>query len=248
MKHVFSKRLRIVLLLKSGMSILDVSRAFSIHPKTLYNWVRKYDYYGEDGLKPHPIIMATGSLKAELVCQYLEKGVPLYQIVVESGVGRSSLERWIHLVRHHGYQILYPQKQRVRPRQASMARPKKKEPQTALEKQQAENERLRAEVALLKKSRDLNAGKRSSSTSDWAEAINTLRSEHRLELLLGLRQMARSVYYYHHKRFGCADKYAVEKELIYTIFHEHKGRYGYRRITAEMRNRGFCSITIQCCV
>ncbi len=54
--------------------------------------------------------------------------------------------------------------------------------------------------------------------------------------------MARSVYYYHHKRLGCADKYAVEKKMIYTIFHEHKGRYGYRRITAEMRNRGFSII------
>ncbi|MCX4294700.1 MAG: IS3 family transposase [Prevotella sp.] len=30
-----------------------------------------------------------------------------------------------------------------------------------------------------------------------------------------------------------------EKENIKSIFHEHKGRYGYRRVTAEMCNRGF---------
>ena len=52
--------------------------------------------------------------------------------------------------------------------------------------------------------------------------------------------MARSVYYYHLKRFKeRAGKYAKEKELIMAIFQEHKGRYGYRRITAEMLNRGF---------
>lgn len=51
--------------------------------------------------------------------------------------------------------------------------------------------------------------------------------------------MARSVFYYHLKRLKARDKYAVEKEAIQSIFHEHKGRYGYRRITAEMRNRGF---------
>ena len=26
--------------------------------------------------------------------------------------------------------------------------------------------------------------------------------------------------------------------MIYTIFHKHKGRYGYRRITLELRNEG----------
>ena len=51
--------------------------------------------------------------------------------------------------------------------------------------------------------------------------------------------MARSVFYYHHKRLKVNDKHALEKETIKSIFHEHKGRYGYRRVTAEMRNRGF---------
>ena len=31
----------------------------------------------------------------------------------------------------------------------------------------------------------------------------------------------------------------LEKKEIKDIFHEHKGRYGYRRITAEMRNRNY---------
>lgn len=51
--------------------------------------------------------------------------------------------------------------------------------------------------------------------------------------------MARSVFYYHFKRLNAIDKCATEKEMIKTIFYEHKGRYGYRRVTAEMRNRGF---------
>lgn len=51
--------------------------------------------------------------------------------------------------------------------------------------------------------------------------------------------MARSVYYYHMKRLRSEDKYASEKNEIKDIFHEHKGRYGYRRVTAEMRNRKY---------
>ena len=33
------------------------------------------------------------------------------------------------------------------------------------------------------------------------------------------------------------DKYESEKQEITAIYHENKGRYGYRRITAELRNR-----------
>lgn len=51
--------------------------------------------------------------------------------------------------------------------------------------------------------------------------------------------MARSVFYYHIKRLKAPDKYAKEKDEIRTIFHENKGRYGYRRVTAEMHNRGY---------
>ena len=35
------------------------------------------------------------------------------------------------------------------------------------------------------------------------------------------------------------DKYRIEKEEITAIYHENQGRYGYRRITMEMRNRGY---------
>lgn len=35
------------------------------------------------------------------------------------------------------------------------------------------------------------------------------------------------------------DKYCCIKEAITAIYHENKGRYGYRRITAELRLRGF---------
>jgi len=50
--------------------------------------------------------------------------------------------------------------------------------------------------------------------------------------------MARSVFYYHMNHKKSEDKYSKVKECIKSIFYEHKGRYGYRRVTAEMHNRG----------
>lgn len=51
--------------------------------------------------------------------------------------------------------------------------------------------------------------------------------------------MARSVFYYHRKRLGVKDKYKCQKEEIRRIYHLHKGRYSYRRITIEMQNLGY---------
>lgn len=48
----------------------------------------------------------------------------------------------------------------------------------------------------------------------------------------------RSVYYYYLKRAKKGDKYKDIKREIESIYHENKGRYGYRRITMELRNRG----------
>ena len=49
--------------------------------------------------------------------------------------------------------------------------------------------------------------------------------------------MARSSFYYHQKKSKLPDKYILIKELIKSIYHQHKGRYGYRRITDELQNR-----------
>lgn len=51
--------------------------------------------------------------------------------------------------------------------------------------------------------------------------------------------MVRSTFYYHLHKSKLSDKYAREKEEIKKIYHEHKGRYGYRRITTEMKILGY---------
>jgi putative transposase len=49
----------------------------------------------------------------------------------------------------------------------------------------------------------------------------------------------RSTYYYWIKQMDRPDKYSEVKEVIQQIFDEHQGRYGYRRITLELRNQGY---------
>ena len=64
-------------------------------------------------------------------------------------------------------------------------------------------------------------------------------TEFALEILLKIIKLARSTYYYQLKQLDKSDKNHDIKDEIQAIFTEHKGNYGYRRMTLELRNRGF---------
>jgi putative transposase len=66
-----------------------------------------------------------------------------------------------------------------------------------------------------------------------------VRGGFRLDILLEFSGLARSTYYYHLKQLNKLDKNKVLKAKIKMIYDEHKGNYGYRRITLELRNQGF---------
>ncbi len=69
--------------------------------------------------------------------------------------------------------------------------------------------------------------------------IDELRQEFKLEALLKYAEVTRSTFYYQLNRMKETDKYKEIKEEITAIYHENKGRYGYRRITMELHNRGY---------
>lgn len=50
--------------------------------------------------------------------------------------------------------------------------------------------------------------------------------------------MARSTFYYYLKKSGQPDKDSSIKNEIIAIYHHHKGRYGYRRITTTLQLKG----------
>ena len=64
-------------------------------------------------------------------------------------------------------------------------------------------------------------------------------TEFSLDILLKAIKLARSTYYYHLKQLDKPDKDQELKAEIQSIFTEHKGNYGYRRIHLELRNRGY---------
>lgn len=65
-----------------------------------------------------------------------------------------------------------------------------------------------------------------------------LRQQHPLSALLKAAGLASSTYYYQVKAAQVADRNGALKAGISAIFERHRGRYGYRRITATLRQAG----------
>lgn len=65
------------------------------------------------------------------------------------------------------------------------------------------------------------------------------RHQYPLHKMLKFFKIAKSSYFYTIKTFLYEDTDKPLKDLITTIYNENKGRYGYRRVTLELRNKGY---------
>ena len=154
MKHSIEERLLAVQKCLNGQAPFSVGRQMGIREHYVSEWLLRYEQDGIAGLQKHPMKRADFAEKCKIVCEFAEKGVPLYRVSAKYHVSQHAIYSWTRLYRKGGYEALRDIKPQGKGRKG-MGRPKKQEPQTELERLRYENEYLRAEVALLKKVRAL---------------------------------------------------------------------------------------------
>ena len=153
--HSYEDRLNYMKMIEDGYSEYYIHKRYGID-EGLIKWLwRKYEQDGPSALIRKERIKANGALKERVVRDYLEKHIPLLEVSLKYDVCIPTLYKWVRIARNNGIEALYLEK-RKHPSKA-MGRPKKKRPEemTELELLRYENERLRAENALLKKVRAL---------------------------------------------------------------------------------------------
>lgn len=77
-------------------------------------------------------------------------------------------------------------------------------------------------------------------TEEKVIVASELRSKYPLKILFKVAHLSRSTYYY---QLGKKDKDEKNKDCmqrIKDIYHEYNGRYGFRRITLELRRQDMC--------
>ena len=90
---------------------------------------------------------------------------------------------------------------------------------------------------IFKKVRSSNSGKRTTK-QERVRIITELRAKYPLKLLLKISKFARATYYFYTNKKDKDLKNQDIIEKIKEIFHANKKRYGYRRITLELKNQG----------
>ncbi|MBP0723847.1 IS3 family transposase [Bacillus sp. RG28] len=213
-----------------------IGKSIGVRKKIVQTWVAFYNEYGVDGListyTKYPI-----ELKMDVLKYMNDTGASVLETAVKFRISSpSSIEMWRKKFEEHGIDALYPKKKGRPPMKKQKKNTYIPGSQEAL---QAENERLRAENAYLKKLHGLNSRKRKITNQIKAQIISELRSNFSLSVLLEVTDIPRATYYYWVKNMKQPDKYSQIKEMITKIYRLHKRRYGYRRITLELHKRGY---------
>ncbi|HGK1838164.1 TPA: IS3 family transposase [Streptococcus pneumoniae] len=211
MKLSYEDKVQIYELRKQGQSFKQLSKRFGVDVSGLKYMVKLIDRYGIEFVKKGKNRYYSPDLKQEMINKVLHEGWTKDRVSLEYGLpSRTILLNWLAQYRKNGYTIV--EKTRGRVPESGECHPKKV------------------------KRTPIEGGKRERRKT---EIVQELMTEFSLALLLKAIKLARSIYYYHLKQLDKPDKDQELKAEIQSIFIEHKGNYGYRRIYLELRNRAY---------
>ncbi|EGJ0194612.1 IS3-like element IS1397 family transposase [Escherichia coli] len=238
MKHSFEVKLAAVNHYLAGHAgIISTAKLFQLSHTSLSHWINLFLLHGPRALDCRHKRSYSPEDKLCVVLYALGHSESLPRVAARFNIpSHNTVKNWIKGYRKSGNEAFIRRR-----KEKSMTRSDdthENEANMTPEEMKNELRYLRAENAYLKAMQEHLLEKKPPGAGEKTKVIRSLRCGHCQSDLLKAAGLARSTLYYQLSLQKAKDKYADVKQLIASIFHEHRGCYGYRRIHCELQKRG----------
>ncbi|EKE4278442.1 IS3 family transposase [Escherichia coli] len=238
MKHSFEVKLAAVNHYLAGHAgIISTAKLFQLSHTSLSHWINLFLLHGPRALDCRHKRSYSPEDKLCVVLYALGHSESLPRVAARFNIpSHNTVKNWIKGYRKSGNEAFIRRR-----KEKSMTRSDdthENEANMTPEEMKNELRYLRAENAYLKAMQEHLLEKKPPGAGEKTKVIRSLRCGHCQSDLLKAAGLARSTLYYQLSLQKAKDKYADVKQLIASIFHEHRGCYGYRRIHCVLQKRG----------
>ena len=221
-----------------------ISKELNVYHSCVEYFLRLVDRHGVDILKHCKNKYYSPEEKIRIINRVLINNESILSVSIDEGLSKNALlASWIKSYKENGYTIV----EKKRGRKSNGQEENSGGTPSGEQGLKEESLEVRNRELILKKIRCLNSRKRTVTKKEITQAISELRQELNCSLKFvldtinvnsELPHITRSDYYYHLNHQDNDFKHDELMNSIIDIFYHHKARYGYRRITLELANRG----------
>lgn len=246
MKYSFELKKEIYQKYCEGYSSRRLSKEYGLDDSKIRYLCKVVDKHGLDAIR-HKHTKYSDEYKFNAINRVLVNGEPIKTVAVDLGLSTSSiLNQWIKSYIENGYNVVTKKKGR------SSTRGKEKEDGRGAGEGERRTSRATVEEdyreRIIKKTASLSSRGRKEEKEQLTEAVTELRQELKcsLDFILetinsndSLPNLPRSDYYYWKNRIDPDTKNSDLMNAITAIYTDNHKRYGYRRITLQLKNEGW---------
>ena len=238
-KEIYNKHLE-------GYGYKTLSKLYHVHKARIQYFCQLVDKHGLDILL-RAYTSYSDEFKLKAVKRVLEDNESIWTVAIDLGLSsKHTLQQWIKSYISNGYNVVTKKK----------GRPSTRDKEKEDSRRAGEGERTPSRAAveedrrsrILKKIICLNSRGRKEEKEQLTEAVTELRQELKcsLDFILetinsndSLPHLPRSDYYYWKNRIDPDSKNTELMDAIAAIYSDNHKRYGYRRITLQLKNEGW---------
>jgi len=246
MKYSFELKKEIYEKYCEGYSSEYLSKKYGLDASHIRYMCRLIDKHGLDAIR-HKLTKHSPAYKLAAINRVLEDGESITVVAIDLGLANKCvLQQWIKSYIENGYNVVTKKKGR------SSTRGKEKEDGRGAGEGERRTSRATVEEdyreRIIKKTASLSSRGRKEEKEQLTEAVTELRQELKcsLDFILetinsndSLPNLPRSDYYYWKNRIDPDTKNSDLMNAITAIYTDNHKRYGYRRITLQLKNEGW---------